>query len=277
VGVPEGGEASSCPALAEAFCVLQGLQGEACEALGVRVAGRGEEYCARRLPDARRQVPLSAELLAQEVEPGPAVEPRRLCDESARTVLPTSPDPEAGDFTLEEALAGLSGEGNPRARIVTRVGVMECELFADRAPATVANFVGLARGRRPYWDPCANQWVRGPFYDGLVFHRVIPGFMIQGGDLFGTGDGDAGYAFADEFHPGLRHDRPGVMSMANSGPGTNGSQFFVTEGPTTWLDDMHSVFGACAPAAVVARIARLPRGADDRPEPPVAMRVEIYR
>lgn len=265
-----------CTALAAAWCEVQALEGRACDDLRAQAAARGPAFCAARLPDARQQVDVARRLLAEDVPAGEHTPPREMCPPAERSAL-SAPDPENGDFTLDEALEGLPGEGNPRARIVTRIGTMDCELFADRAPRTVANFVGLARGKRPYWDPCAGQWVRGPFYDGLLFHRVIPGFMIQGGDLIGTGSGDGGYKFADEFDQSLRHDRPGIMSMANSGPGTNGTQFFITEGPTTWLNDKHSVFGACSHAGVVARIARLPRDSADRPLEPVTMRVEIYR
>jgi cyclophilin family peptidyl-prolyl cis-trans isomerase len=114
------------------------------------------------------------------------------------------------------------------ARLKTQRGDIVVELYADRAPLTVENFVNLARAG---------------FYDGTTFHRVIPGFMAQGGDPTGTGTGGPGYQFGDEFDPSLRHDRPGVLSMANAGPGTNGSQFFITHGPTPHLDDKHTVFG----------------------------------
>ncbi len=266
-----------CERLAEVMCRIQGIEGEACAALRTKVLERGPEYCTNRLPDSEAQVELSQQLLAEEVTPGEPVAERAPCPAAERTLEPTTPDPANGAFTLEEALAGLPGQGNPRARIVTRLGTLECELFADKAPRTVANFVGLARGLRPWWDPCRKEWRRGPFYDGLVFHRLIPGFMIQGGDILGNGEGDGGYEIADEFDPSLRHDVPGVMSMANSGPNTNGTQFFITEGPTRWLNDKHSVFGRCAHAGLVARIAREPRDADDRPQTPVVMRVEIVR
>ena len=115
-----------------------------------------------------------------------------------------------------------------RARFKTEKGDIDVELYADRAPLTVENFINLARAG---------------FYDGTTFHRVIPGFMAQGGDPTGTGTGGPGYQFGDEFHPSLRHDAPGVLSMANAGPGTNGSQFFITHGPTPHLDNKHTVFG----------------------------------
>jgi peptidyl-prolyl cis-trans isomerase A (cyclophilin A) len=269
--------ADPCEEMATLMCRIQGLEGEACTALADRVVQRGVDYCTNRLPDTRAQVGISEQLLAEEVPAGEPAPERSSCPEAERTTTPTTPDPEHGEFTIAEALAGLPGEGNPHARIVTRLGILDCELFADKAPLTVANFVGLARGLRPWWDPCRKEWRHGPYYDGLVFHRVIPGFMVQGGDILDNGEGDAGYEIPDEFDPALRHDGPGTMSMANSGPNTGGSQFFVTEGPTHWLDDKHSVFGRCRNAGVVARIAREPRDENDRPRTPVTMKVEIYR
>jgi len=118
----------------------------------------------------------------------------------------------------------------------TSLGSFKILLFADKVPNTVANFLALAEGEK----------TGKPFYDGLVFHRVIPGFMIQGGCPQGTGSGGPGYKFADEFHPQLRHTKPGILSMANAGPNTNGSQFFITYAATPWLDDKHSVFGRLA-------------------------------
>ena len=130
--------------------------------------------------------------------------------------------------TLAPPSGALDTSKKYTARFKTEKGDIVVELFADRAPRTVENFVNLARAG---------------FYDGTTFHRVIGGFMAQGGDPTGTGTGGPGYQFADEFHPSLRHDRAGVLSMANAGPGTNGSQFFITYGPTPHLDDRHSVFG----------------------------------
>lgn len=174
---------------------------------------------------------------------------------------PTSPDPEAGDFTLDEAVAGMSTDGKLVAEIRTDLGTVFCDLYADRAPRTVANFVGLARGTRPWWDPRTAAWVKRPFYDGTTFHRVIPEFMIQGGDTMGDGSGGVGYEFADEVHPSLEHDRAGRLCMANHGKNTNGGQFFITDAAAPHLDALESftVFGQCEPTDVVAHIARVPQ------------------
>jgi peptidyl-prolyl cis-trans isomerase A (cyclophilin A) len=138
----------------------------------------------------------------------------------------------------------------------TTEGNFKIRLFATEAPRTVENFVSLADGSK----------TGQPFYDGTVFHRVIPDFMIQGGDPEGTGRGGPGYKFADEFHPSLKHTKPGILSMANAGPNTNGSQFFVTVAPTPWLDNKHSVFGEVTEGYdVVKKISVVPRGAADRP------------
>ncbi|MBZ0267564.1 peptidylprolyl isomerase [bacterium] len=125
----------------------------------------------------------------------------------------------------------------------TSVGTFVCKLYYDQVPVTVANFVGLTTGEKEFQDVESGETVTRPFYDGLKFHRVIKNFMIQGGCPLGNGRGGPGYSFADEFDPELRHDGPGILSMANSGPNTNGSQFFVTHVPTPWLDDKHSIFG----------------------------------
>jgi cyclophilin family peptidyl-prolyl cis-trans isomerase len=125
----------------------------------------------------------------------------------------------------------------------TSLGTIVIRLFEKEAPKTVANFIGLAEGTTEFRDPKTGKKETRPFYDGLTFHRVIPDFMIQGGCPLGTGTGDPGYRFADEFHASLKHDGPGKLSMANSGPNTNGSQFFITHVVTQWLDGKHTVFG----------------------------------
>ncbi len=197
-------------------------------------------------------------------EPQPPSAAERGGTEPAAEADPTEVPP-IGSETAEEILASIPGEGSLHATIVTNMGTIECTLYEERAPNTVANFVGLATGRKTYIDNETEQPTRGNFYDGLIFHRVIPDFMIQGGDPTGTGAGGPGYRFPDEFHPLLRHTSAGTMSMANSGPNTNGSQFFVCDAATGWLDDRHSVFGTCENHDVIARLARVPTGPANRP------------
>src|SRR5437016_6534616 len=154
----------------------------------------------------------------------------------------------------------------------TAHGEITCELFPDHAPKTVANFRGLAEGEKEFVDEQAHQKAKRPYYDGLTFHRVIPKFMIQGGCPLGTGTGGPGYKFADEFTKELRFDRPGRLAMANSGPNTNGSQFFITAAATDWLNDRHTIFGQVVKGQdVVERIVNLPRGRNDKPQNPVMM------
>ena len=151
------------------------------------------------------------------------------------------------------------------AKIDTTLGAFTCELYDKQAPVTVANFVGLARGLRPWKDPKSGKWVKKPFYDGLIFHRVIPGFMIQGGDPLGTGTGNPGYRFEDEFSPDLKFDKPALLAMANAGPATNGSQFFITEGTPEHLTGRHTIFGHCDPLSLVTKITGVERGPRDKP------------
>jgi peptidyl-prolyl cis-trans isomerase A (cyclophilin A) len=152
------------------------------------------------------------------------------------------------------------------AHFDTSEGRFTVRLFADEAPRTVENFVGLAEGTREWTDPASGKKQKTPLYNGVVFHRVIDGFMIQGGDPLGQGTGGPGYKFTDEFHPSLRHSKPGILSMANSGPNTNGSQFFITLGPTPHLDNRHSVFGEVVEGMdVVKRIGNVRTGPRDRP------------
>jgi peptidyl-prolyl cis-trans isomerase A (cyclophilin A) len=165
------------------------------------------------------------------------------------------------------------------AHFETTEGNFTVRLFEREAPNTVANFVGLAEGTKEWTDPSSGQRRRDPYYDGVTFHRVIKGFMIQGGDRLGQGTGGPGYKFADEFHPSLRHSKAGILSMANAGPNTNGSQFFITLGPTPHLDNRHSVFGEVVEGLhVVERIGGVPTGRQDRPVTPVVMKkVTIQR
>jgi peptidyl-prolyl cis-trans isomerase A (cyclophilin A) len=159
------------------------------------------------------------------------------------------------------------------AKFDTTEGTFTIRLFDKEAPNTVANFVGLAEGTKEWQDPATGEKKKAPFYDGVTFHRVINGFMIQGGDRLGTGTGGPGYKFADEFNPSLRHSRAGMLSMANAGPNTNGSQFFITLDPTPHLDNRHSVFGEVVEGLdIVKKIGAVPTGRQDRPVTPVVMR-----
>jgi peptidyl-prolyl cis-trans isomerase A (cyclophilin A) len=153
------------------------------------------------------------------------------------------------------------------AEFTTPRGVFVTELHYKQVPLTVANFVGLAEGTKEWTHPGTQQKMTNtPFYDGIIFHRVIAGFMIQGGDPLGQGIGGPGYKFKDEFHPSLRHSKAGILSMANAGPNTNGSQFFITLGPTPHLDNRHAVFGEVTEGMeVVRRIGSTPTGRQDRP------------
>jgi peptidyl-prolyl cis-trans isomerase A (cyclophilin A) len=160
------------------------------------------------------------------------------------------------------------------AKLATNRGEIEIELFPNHAPVTVRNFVELAEGSKEYTDPKTGKQTTGKFYDGLIFHRVIPGFMIQGGDPLGSGTGGPGYNFKDEFHPELRFDRPYLLAMANAGPGTNGSQFFITVGKTPHLNNKHTIFGEVTSAEgrqVVDAIADTATDRRDLPTEPVVI------
>jgi peptidyl-prolyl cis-trans isomerase A (cyclophilin A) len=159
------------------------------------------------------------------------------------------------------------------AHFETTEGNFTARLFEKETPNTVGNFAGLAEGTREFKDPKSGAKVKRPFYDGIIFHRVIDGFMIQGGDPLGQGYGGPGYNFPDEFHPSLRHDRAGLLSMANAGPNTNGSQFFVTLAPTPHLDNRHSIFGEVVQGLdVVQKIGKVKTDRNDRPVTPVVMK-----
>ena len=160
------------------------------------------------------------------------------------------------------------------ATLHTTAGDIVVTLFPDQAPVTVRNFVSLAEGSKEWLNPATGQRSNEPLYNGTVFHRVIEGFMIQGGDPLGSGRGGPGYQFKDEFHPDLRFDRPYLLAMANAGPGTNGSQFFITVGPTPHLNRRHTIFGEVADAdsrAVIDQIAKTPTDSQDRPRQDVTI------
>lgn len=204
--------------------------------------------------------------------PAPAVvAPSDAADAATSVRAPVPAD-------LEIYVKDLKGAGALIAEIKTSKGTIHCELFGDKRPMTVANFIGLASGQKAWRAPNGDV-VRGkPFYDGLTFHRVIPNFMVQGGDPQGSGNGGPGYEFANEIDPPLTH-AAGALAMANAGPGTNGSQFYITEVPQPRLDGgAYVVFGQCKEIDVVKAIARVQTGPNDKPVAPVTIeRVTIAR
>lgn len=185
-------------------------------------------------------------------------------------------DPAHGKFTLDEATAGLTGSGGLVAEIETDQGKLQCELYDDKAPVTVANFVGLARGLRPFKAP-DGKWSKRPAYDGTTFHRVIKGFMIQGGDPSGTGAGEPGYVIPDEIWSGSAHDQRGLLCMANRGPNTNGQQFFITDAAARHLDGGYTIFGKCSPDAVIEKLATVPVSGDHSVNPTKIKKVTVKR
>ena len=181
---------------------------------------------------------------------------------------------------LERYTSALQGDGPLHAVIETSMGSIRCDLHEERAPLTVTNFVGLATGQKPWRDPDSDTVVEDKaLYSGVVFHRVIPNFLIQSGDPTGSGTGGPGYTIPDEFHDELHHDRAGVLSMANRGePDSGGSQWFILELPAPHLDQRHTVFGQCADLDVVRKISRVPTGPENRPrKPPVIESIDIVR
>jgi peptidyl-prolyl cis-trans isomerase A (cyclophilin A) len=193
----------------------------------------------------------------------------------------TGTKPATGAKTGTAAKPATAATAGPSAIIETSAGKMTCKLFPDKAPVGVANFIGLATGTKDWKNPVSHAKKHGvPLYNGTIFHRVIPGFMIQGGDPAGTGEGDPGYAFKNETSPTLKFDRPGRLAYANAGPDTNGSQFFITELPYPSLNGNYTIFGQCddATVALVKQIARMGRDSNDRPNRPVKInRVVIVK
>jgi peptidyl-prolyl cis-trans isomerase A (cyclophilin A) len=215
--------------------------------------GQGEE--AKNAPPT----PATPDKAAPPADPGAAPAAGGGGADSGDVRPPTAED-------LATYTKDIAGSGPLMATIKTTMGDFHCELYPEQAPMTVANFVGLARGLKAWTDPKSGEVVKGKgLYDGTIFHRVIPDFMIQGGDPLGMGVGGPGYKFADETTPSLKHDKGGRLSMANSGRGTNGSQFFITEKPTPWLDGKHTIFGSCAEVDLVKKMARVPKAGQDKP------------
>ena len=194
---------------------------------------------------------------------------------------PAAPETAAPPAPAETAKSSAAKYGpGVYAHITTNHGTMVARLFDKDAPKTVENFVGLAEGKKQWMNPRSSSMVRRPYYNTLTFHRIIPGFMIQGGDPEGTGSGGPGFTFEDEFSPNLRHSKPGILSMANRGPNTNGGQFFITLGPTPHLNNRHSVFGELVEGMdtlkAIGGVPTSPR--DNRPLKPVVMKsVRIER
>jgi peptidyl-prolyl cis-trans isomerase A (cyclophilin A) len=229
------------------------------------------------------KTPAKTEAGREEKPEADAKEDAKEAAPEATEVVATGKDPIEGDFTLEQAfegdaaLADAAG-GKLTATLTTSMGEFECGLFEKEAPITVANFVGLARGTRPWRDDKAGGWVKRPYYDGVIFHRVEKDFMAQTGDHTGAGNGGPGYNLAkDEL--GLKHKWAGTLSMANLGPGTANSQFFVTVKPTPHLNGKHAVFGKCDPSVAkkITEVKVDPRR-NNRPYEPVKLeRVTIAR
>jgi len=211
---------------------------------------------------------------AQSGAPEPATQAPATQTQAPPAQTPAKPAEELPDGPAPNASVTTVPNG-PHVIFETSMGRMVCQFYQKQAPNTVANFIGLATGTKEWTDPETKKKVRGkPFFDGTVFHRVIPQFMIQGGDRLGTGMGDPGYQFADEFDPNLNFDGPGKLAMANSGPNTDGSQFFITELAYPSLSQHYTLFGQCDPDAVeiVKAISRVERDGDDKPLTPVVLR-----
>jgi peptidyl-prolyl cis-trans isomerase A (cyclophilin A) len=200
---------------------------------------------------------------------------RKLAAKPVAKVKVSEGDPEQGEFTVEEATKGLGNEGALIAEITTDSGVLSCELYEDRAPITVANFVGLARGLRPFEKD--KKWIKKPFYDGTTFHRVIKGFMIQGGDPLGNGTGGPGFVIPDEIWENAKHDKRGLLCMANSGANTNGSQFFIMDGAASHLDGGYTIFGQCSPETVIEKLAATEVQGDRAVKAPKIKKVAVRR
>jgi peptidyl-prolyl cis-trans isomerase A (cyclophilin A) len=221
-------------------------------------------------------------------EPAPTPKPASAATvaETPATPAPAKPtkpasrlsppdDPAAGQFSIEDATAGLAGTGPLEATIETDLGTLSCKLYEKEAPITVANFVGLARGVRP-WKK-GGEWVKTPLYDGTVFHRVVKGFMIQGGDPDGNGSGGPGYMIKNEIIPSAKHER-GILSMARRpDPDSAGSQFFLMDGRAPHLDGGYAIFGKCGPDATIEKLASVPVQGEQSVTPTKIKSVKISR
>jgi peptidyl-prolyl cis-trans isomerase A (cyclophilin A) len=205
-----------------------------------------------------------------------APQKRKVNAKPTATVTPSSDDPVKGKWSLDDATKGLPAGKQILATIETDLGSLECKLFDDKAPITVANFVGLARGTRP-WKTPEGPWEKKPAYDGTPFHRIIKGFMIQGGDAKKNGSGEAGYVIPDEVWEDGSHDRAGLLCMANRGPNTNSAQFFITDAAAYHLDNGYTIFGECGPEELVHKIANVEVAGEHPKSVPVIKKVTITR
>jgi peptidyl-prolyl cis-trans isomerase A (cyclophilin A) len=246
-------------------------------ALALAVAGCGAPPEPARPSEPPAATPAPAPTPAPET-PAPSAEKPAP---PAATPAPSSEKPSAEKPVSEPATPPASAKHGPGvyARIATNHGEMLARLFDKEAPKTVENFVMLAEGKKQWMNPRSRSMVRRPYYNNLTFHRIIPRFMIQGGDPEGTGMGGPGFTFADEFHPKLRHGKAGILSMANAGPNTNGGQFFITLAPTPHLNDRHSVFGELVEGTdTLMAIGKVPTGANDKPVEAVVIKtIKIER
>lgn len=272
------GESNATPAAPEGAGAAQAKKAEPSSLEPLRIKGGSAPREPRPTVDGVEIVMANpsqapADLSKRGPAADPAIEPNLVRE-------PTTPDPLAGQYTLEQAVQGLGTDGGLVAEIGTDFGTLFCDLYADRAPRTVANFIGLVRGQRPFWDARAGSWVQRPYYRGTPFHRVIPGYLIQGGDYLGDGSGTVGYTIPDELHESLRHDRAGQLCMANDQPNKGGAQFFITDGAAARLDGSYTIFGQCRPTDLVSQIARVPQvGAPtNRPLTPIVItRMNVRR
>ena len=229
-----------------------------------------------RTTHAAPSIPAIASMRARRPEMPRAMPHRKVDAKPVATVPVSDDDPLKGKWTLADATKDIPGKGTLIAEMDTDEGKLDCALFEDKAPLTVANFVGLARGTRPWKDP-DKKWVKKPAYDGTVIHRIIKGFMIQGGDAKGNGSGEPGYVVPDEIWQDANHDRPGLLCMANRGPNTNGAQFFITDGAAPHLDGGYTIFGECAPVDTVHKLASVETRGEKPVNPPKIKKVTIKR
>jgi peptidyl-prolyl cis-trans isomerase A (cyclophilin A) len=206
----------------------------------------------------------------------PKPQKRKVVGHPPAPVAPSPDDPLKGVFSLDDATKGLPAGKQITATIETSMGKLECKLFDDKAPITVANFVGLARGIRP-WKTPDGKWEKKPAYDGTTFHRIIKGFMIQGGDPKKNGSGEPGYVIPDEIWDDASHDRPGLLCMANRGKNTNGAQFFITDEAAYHLDNGYTILGECGPVDLIHKIASVEVQGDHPKDPPDIKKITISR